>query len=69
MNMYIFWAHFVDKYKYKYIQVYQKWANMNTNTIIWTDICEYEYKYEYYHTQLKYTYLCLWILKLYKDAN
>ena len=23
----------------------QKWANMNTNTNIWTAICEYEYKY------------------------
>ena len=28
-----------DIYKYKYIQVYQKWADMNMNTIIWTDIC------------------------------
>ena len=41
------WIPFSDKYEHKYIWVYQKWANMNTNTIIWTDIC----KYEYYKTQ------------------
>ena len=28
-----------------------KMGNMNMNTIIWTDICEYKYKYEYYQTQ------------------
>ena len=26
---------------------WQKRANMNTNVIIWTDICKYEYKYTY----------------------
>ena len=26
---------------------------MNTNTIIQTDICKYDYKYKYYHTNLK----------------
>ena len=49
----IFGSHFLDEYKYEYIRVYQKWANMNTNAIIRTDICEYEYKYEYYHTKNK----------------
>ena len=44
---------FLDKYEYKYIWVYQKLANMNTNTIIRTDICEYKYEYEYYHIQNK----------------
>ena len=31
----------------KYILVYQKWANMNTNKIILTDTRKYKYKYEY----------------------
>ena len=42
--------------KFKYILVYQKWVNMNTNTIIWIDICEYKY----YHTQNE-KFICLWI--------
>ena len=49
--MNIFGSHFLDKYEYKYIWVYQKWANMKTNMIIWTDICEYKYKYKYNYTQ------------------
>ena len=57
MNTNIFGSHFLDKYKYKYIWVHQKRANINTNTIIWTDICEYKYKYEYYHT--KYIYISI----------
>ena len=36
---------FKDKYEYKFIQVYQKSAIMNTNTNIWTGIHKYEYKY------------------------
>ena len=44
MNTNIFGADFLEGYKYEYILVYQKWANMNTNTIILTDICKYEYK-------------------------
>ena len=50
INMNIFWSHVWDDYKYKHIRVYQEWVNMNTNTIIWTDIRKYEYKYKYYHT-------------------
>ena len=48
-----FGFNFLNEYKYEYIRNYQKWANMNTNMIIWTDICEYEYKYEYYRTKQK----------------
>ena len=47
--MNIFGFHFFDKYEY--IWVYQKWENMNTNTIIRTDIRDYEYEYKYYCTQ------------------
>ena len=49
MNMNIFGFHFLDKYKY--IWAYQKWANSNTNTIIGTDSCKYEYNYEYHRTK------------------
>ena len=41
-NSNIFHLIFMDKYGY--IQVYQKWANMNTNTFIQTDIWKYEYQ-------------------------
>ena len=30
----------LDDYKSQFIRVYQKWANMNKNTTILTDICE-----------------------------
>ena len=32
--MNIFWCIFLRKYKYEYIQVYQKLVKLNTNTII-----------------------------------
>ena len=54
---------FVDKYKYGYIKVYQKWANMSTNIIIWTDIRKY--KYEYNHSK-KYTYILYIYIKAIK---
>ena len=35
----------------------QKWANMNTNTNIWTGFRKYEYKYKYLsHNKLKIKY-------------
>ena len=43
--MNIFGSRFLDEYKYKYIRVYQKWANMNTNMIIWTDIRKNQYEF------------------------
>ena len=43
----------VDILVRKYIQMYQKWANINKNTIIQSFICKYEYKYGYNHTQNK----------------
>ena len=49
----MFGLNLLDKYKYKYIWVYQKWANMNTNNIVRTDICKDEYEHKYYHTQNK----------------
>ena len=61
--MNIFGFHFLDEYKYKYIWAYQKWANMNTNTIIWTDICEYKYKY---YQKNKYIYRYVYEYKSYK---
>ena len=33
-------SNILDDYKSQFICVYQKWANMNKNTIIWIDICE-----------------------------
>ena len=45
-NTNIFGSHFLDKYEYEYILFYQKWSKMNMNTIIRTDICEYDYKYK-----------------------
>ena len=48
-----FGFNFLDEYKYEYVRDYQKWANMNTNMIIWTDICKNKYKYEYYRTKQK----------------
>ena len=45
---------YLDPIFFRKIQIcwfYQNRANMNTNTIIWTDICIYEYKC--YHTQNK----------------
>ena len=52
-NTNIFGSNFLDEYEHKYIWVYRKWANMNTNTIIWTDICKYKYKYYYYKKKIK----------------
>ena len=51
MNTNIFRYKNVDEYKYKYIWVDQKWANMNKNMIIQADTCKYKYKQEYYHSQ------------------
>ena len=53
INTNIFRFPFFDKYKYKYIWIYHKWANVNMNTIIRTDICEYKYKYKCYPTKNK----------------
>ena len=53
--MNILGSHFLDKYNYKYNRNYQKLANMVTNTIIWTYICEYEYRL--YHTQNRKKYI------------
>ena len=49
----IFRSLFLGEYEYKCSKLYQKLANMNTNTIIRTDIFKYESKYEYYHDQNK----------------
>ena len=48
-NMNIFWFLFLGINKY--IWTFQKGANINTNIIIQTDICKYEYKCKYYTTQ------------------
>ena len=45
----MFGSHFLDKYEY--FQVYQKWADMNTNTIIQTDNHKYKCEYNYYCTK------------------
>ena len=45
------WIPFFRQIQIKYIRFHQKWVNMNTNMIIWSDIRKYEYKYKYYHTQ------------------
>ena len=50
-NTNIFGFNFLYEYKYKYFGAYQKRAIMNTNRIIWTDICEYKHEYEYHQTQ------------------
>ena len=52
-NTNIFGSHFLDEYEYEYIRAYQKWANINTDMIIWTDICEHEHECEYYHIKNK----------------
>ena len=41
-NPNIFGSHFLEKYQYEYFWVYQNWANMITNTVIWTDIFKSE---------------------------
>ena len=38
---------FFYHYKYKFIGIYQKWENMNTTMIIWTNICKSKYKFYY----------------------
>ena len=59
--MNIFGYNFLDKYKY--IQVYQKWVNMNRNTIIGTNTNKHKCQYENYR---KFFFIDIKVIKLWQ---